>query len=87
MVDIVALLQCTRPHVIATTSNSHFEEERVTSHLGAGFSWERRRLACSGSGQDGRAPRGFGNGDDPHLRLLASQRAKMRIAEQPLSAS
>ena len=61
-------------------SNSHFEEERVAGHLGTGFSWERRRLACSRSGQDGRAPRGFGNGHDPQLRLFASQIAKMRIA-------
>src|ERR1700675_3806821 len=36
-------------------SNSHFEEERAISHRGATFSWERGRLACSGSGQDGRA--------------------------------
>ena len=61
-------------------SNSHFAEERAISHLGAGFSWERRRLACSGSGQDGRAPRGLGNGHAPRLRLFASQRAKMSIA-------
>ena len=44
------------------------------------FSWERRRLACSESGQDGRAPRELGNGHDPRLRLFASQIAKMRIA-------
>ena len=49
-------------------------------YLGAGFAWERRRLACSGSGQDGRAPRGLGNGHDVWLWLVASPRAKMRIA-------
>ena len=34
------------------------------------FSWERRRLACSGSGQDGRASRRLGDGSTPRLRRL-----------------
>jgi hypothetical protein len=56
--------------------------KRNTSHIAprSRFSWERRRLACSGSGQDGRAPRKLGNGHEPRLRLFASQIAKIRIA-------
>ena len=73
--------QASQAHKAASpmVSNSHFEEAH-TAPLAA-FAWERRRLACSGSGQDGRAPRALGNGHDPRLRLFASQMAKMRIAE------
>ena len=46
------------------------------------FSWERRRLACSGSGQDGRAPRGLSDGHDLRRRLFPHQIAKMRTAAQ-----
>ena len=55
---------------------------RPTTPLAA-FSWERRRLACSGSGQDGRAPRGLGDGHDLRRRLFSHQMAKMSIAAVP----
>ena len=68
----------------AIDSNAHFAEARAIEHLGAGFSWERRRLACSGSGQDGRAPRGFGNGHDPRLQ---SDRKSTRLNSSHIQKS
>lgn len=61
-------------------SNSHFAKVHAITALLAAFSWERRRLSCSGSGQDGRAPRGASIAHDLRFRLYAHQMAKMRIA-------